>query len=315
MTAKLISTGFHGFAKFVSMVCGWLYFIAWSFSFYPQLISNFNRKSVQGISFDFIYLGTLGFVFYSIFNIGFYYSDSSNADLKNSNQGEETLVMLNDVLFAVHSVILNFVLILQSWYYKKDKTQKLSYPAILIILCSVTIACMLFLFGPLYKFLMFSSYMKIFLTVTMYVPQAFTNFKRKSTSGWSIYNVLLDLAGGILSNMQLVIDASLSGNIFSVVNNPGKFLLGLVSILFDLLFILQHYVLYPNSAAYCSPEIISDTYLDQTYTNSDIEMESVIGTNYVTAEPKELASEQEIKNLLYNNDRIKTQKSYLQKVE
>ncbi|PVU97142.1 hypothetical protein BB559_002137 [Furculomyces boomerangus] len=298
MTANPISAEFHGLAKLVSMACGWLYFIAWSISSYPQLISNFNRKSVQGISIDFIYLSTLGFIFYSTFNIGFYYSESLKTDFKKNNQGEETLILFNDVLFAVHSVILSFVLILQSWYYKKDKTQKLSYPAILIIFCSVALAGFVFVLQPLYKFLMFSSYMKIFLTVTKYAPQAFTNFKRKSTSGWSIYNVLLDLTGGILSSTQLLIDASLSGNIFSVANNPGKLLLASISILFDLVFITQHYILYSDSAAYHPSATISDSYLDQVYSDPDTELESGIALKYVSTTSRESTSEQEIKTLV-----------------
>lgn len=45
--------------------------------------------------------------------------------------------------------------------------------------------------------------------------QAYFNYKRQSTAGWSIGNVLLDLSGGILSFAQQFIDAINSGIVFT----------------------------------------------------------------------------------------------------
>lgn len=75
------------------------------------------------------------------------------------------------------------------------------------------------------------------------------NYKRKSTDGWSIIQILLDLAGGVLSILQLVIDSSLEADWSGVTGNPVKFGLGNVSIFFDLIFIVQHYILYPHKAS------------------------------------------------------------------
>jgi len=33
------------------------------------------------------------------------------------------------------------------------------------------------------------------------------NYRRKSTVGWSIYNILLDFTGGILSILQMILNA------------------------------------------------------------------------------------------------------------
>lgn len=57
----------------VSSVVGWLYFLAWSVSFYPQILSNYRRKSVVGLNFDFLSLNLVGFVLYSLFNCGLYW--------------------------------------------------------------------------------------------------------------------------------------------------------------------------------------------------------------------------------------------------
>ena len=75
-----------------------------------------------------------------------------------------------------------------------------------------------------------------------YIPQVYVNYRRKSTVGWSIGQILLDFTGGILSILQLVIDASLQADWSGVSGNPVKFGLGTIGILFDVIFMTQHYV-------------------------------------------------------------------------
>lgn len=58
----------------VSEVVGWVYFAAWSVSFYPQIYINFKRKSVVGYSLDYVALNIVGFVMYSTFNAGLFWS-------------------------------------------------------------------------------------------------------------------------------------------------------------------------------------------------------------------------------------------------
>jgi cystinosin len=94
---------------------------------------------------------------------------------------------------------------------------------------------------------------KVFISCIKYAPQAYLNYRRKATTGWSIGNVLLDFTGGILSILQMIVDAlritpnsptTLDGTDFA---NVPKMLLGLESILFDVVFMVQHYLLYPPS--------------------------------------------------------------------
>ena len=54
----------------------------------------------------------------------------------------------------------------------------------------------------------------------------------------------MDLLGGVLSVAQLVIDSSLQKDWSGLTGNPVKFGLGNVSILFDIIFMTQHYILY-----------------------------------------------------------------------
>src|SRR5436305_3231396 len=76
------------------------------------------------------------------------------------------------------------------------------------------------------------------------MPQVWVNYKRQSTKGWSIWQILLDVTGGVLSILQLVIDSSLQADWSGIMGNSVKLGLGNVSIFFDLIFIMQHYFLY-----------------------------------------------------------------------
>lgn len=56
-------------------------------------------------------------------------------------------------------------------------------------------------------FLNACSYIKLAITLIKYVPQAVMNYRRKSTQGWSIGNILLDFTGGMLSMLQMILNA------------------------------------------------------------------------------------------------------------
>lgn len=83
-------------------------------------------------------------------------------------------------------------------------------------------------------------YGKLILTVVKYIPVAYWNYLRQSTSGWSIFGVLSDLIGGALSLLSGLL---LTHNGI----NMSKLGLALISICFDTLFTIQHYCLYPHS--------------------------------------------------------------------
>ena len=109
-----------------------------------------------------------------------------------------------------------------------------------------------------------------------YSFHVYYNNRRKSTSGWSIGNILLDFTGGFLSILQMFLISYNNGNCLlylpirqmhctaflilfgkhvihvliisddwgSIFGDPTKFGLGAFSICFDILFMLQHFVFY-----------------------------------------------------------------------
>lgn len=78
-------------------VVGWIYFAAWSISFYPQIILNFRRRSVVGLNFDFLALNILGHSCYSVFNLSLYISKTIQQQYYARHQHGVLPVLLNDV--------------------------------------------------------------------------------------------------------------------------------------------------------------------------------------------------------------------------
>ena len=70
------------------------------------------------------------------------------------------------------------------------------------------------------------------------------NYLRKSTVGWSIGNVMLDFTGGFFSIGQMFIISYNNNDWGSIFGDPTKFGLGLFSVLFDIFFMYQHYIIY-----------------------------------------------------------------------
>jgi len=74
------------------------------------------------------------------------------------------------------------------------------------------------------------------------------NYLRKSTVGWSIGNVMLDFTGGFFSIGQMFVISYNNNDWGSIFGDPTKFGLGLFSVLFDIFFMYQHYILYRTTS-------------------------------------------------------------------
>ncbi len=88
-----------------------------------------------------------------------------------------------------------------------------------------------------------AGYCKAIITFVKYMPQVYLNYVRKSTDGWSIENIILDLTGGTFSLLQQVIDTVARGQPFFGEDsfNIVKFMLSIMSIVFDIIFLFQHF--------------------------------------------------------------------------
>jgi len=62
--------------EYLSAAVGWIYFFAWSISFYGQIYVNWKKKNVEGMKLDFAVYNFTGFCFYSIYSgVGFWTTD------------------------------------------------------------------------------------------------------------------------------------------------------------------------------------------------------------------------------------------------
>lgn len=235
----------------ISYIMGWIYFVAWSVSFYPQIYINFKRKSVVGLNFDFLALNIMGFTMYSLFNCGLYFSKAIQDEYFTRHPRSLNPVQLNDVFFSLHAAFATLITIAQCFMYERED-QRVSMTGRGILSAFVGIVIITASLGAADKiawldFLYYCSYIKLCITLIKYVPQAYMNYKRKSTVGWSIGNIFLDFVGGFLSVLQMTLNAYNYNDWISFFGDATKFGLGLFSLIFDIFFMLQHYVFYRDA--------------------------------------------------------------------
>ncbi|XP_076278859.1 lysosomal cystine transporter cystinosin isoform X3 [Lasioglossum baleicum] len=232
----------------ISSVVGWIYFLAWSVSFYPQIYSNYKRKSVVGLNFDYLSLNLVGFIMYGLFNCSLFWITDIELEYFRRYPKGLNPVQVNDVFFSLHAVFATVITIIQCFLYERGN-QRVSITARIIHLVFAVFIVLSIILAAVntiawLDFLYYCSYVKLCITLIKYVPQAFYNYKRKSTVGWSIGNIFLDFTGGILSMLQMILNAYNYDDWESIFGDPTKFGLGFFSVAFDIFFIIQHYVLY-----------------------------------------------------------------------
>jgi cystinosin len=212
----------------VSACIGYIYFLAWSTSFYPQVVINMTRRSTEGLSPDFCVLNVLGFACYTAYNVSFFWSRTiQELYRKRHGADAEITVQSNDVAFAIHALILSSATVLQILYFGGGvRALALSKP-ILLVIAGIIVVCTLYPIliwvtasAAIYKnedennnkdlnyfnwldFLYLLSFVKIGISLVKYIPQVILNVQRKSTVGWSIQNIILDFSGGVLSDLQV----------------------------------------------------------------------------------------------------------------
>ncbi|XP_042865458.1 cystinosin-like [Penaeus japonicus] len=230
----------------VSDVFGWTYSIIWDISFLPQVWLNWNRKSVVGFSLDNVTLNILAYLCYSLFNVAFFAVPFIQNQFHERYPRQVNHVRPNDVFFACYALFIEIVLGIQCLIYHREPGQVVSKTCWVIVtgsVLSVAIACVLAAEHVLWWLDVFylMSYLKLGITPLKYIPQLYVNYRHKSTAGFSMVGLLMDFTGGALSLAQMFMLSANNDDWISVFNNFSKFGLGVITILFDLMFFFQHY--------------------------------------------------------------------------
>lgn len=154
---------------------------------------------MEGCNLDFVIYNFTGFTFYSIYNWGLFFSH----DLKGHNGVE-----INDLVFALWAWLMTVITLVQCFLVYPRRSNKVSMTCIcvtpvywifILIWATLTNFTHTFHTSKYASTYFMMSYVKMFISLTKYIPQAYWNYKRKSTIGWSIFNVMMDFTGGMLS--------------------------------------------------------------------------------------------------------------------
>jgi hypothetical protein len=190
------------------------------------------------------------FIFY------FIYCYSNYVTQHDKSLGLTQSVEVNDLVFVTHAVFMTSITIYQCLKYKLEAHKLNKWHLYLVCAYWLLLAYNLGLLAggilPFvnrsvhyqYSVVEFLGYVKVSISFVKYCPQAYMNFARKSTVGFAVGGVLLDLTGGLTALGQQSLDAYREGNTSQFTSNAAKLLLSLESIAFDLLFLFQHFVLY-----------------------------------------------------------------------
>ncbi|KAL7100552.1 hypothetical protein ACP275_08G004700 [Erythranthe tilingii] len=210
--------------KVIYNVLGWIAFVCWSISFHPQVVLNFKRKSNW-----LIWSTMLPFCL---------------ALLCRTN------ITTNMILIRCYLLLQMIWLSPYMLFYCLRGSQKFLKTSICLVSIAMLAAaiCVLIAIPKHSWFWLVSCFntIQVIMTVTMYFPQALLNFKRKTTSGFSVGNILLDFLGGITNAIQMVMQSIDQNSLENLFGNIGKTLLALVTIFFDIVLLIQHYLLYPS---------------------------------------------------------------------
>lgn len=227
---------------------GVIYFLSWSATFWPQVILNHRRSSTVGLSHDFVAMSSTGFIAYAAFTFFGYFSPAARENY-TLLRGAPPPIELSDVLFAGHATLVTFILICQAFYLRPG----LSVRKVVVIPCAIIVAGVLvsliaagtgrasWVFA-----LELCGAVKVLTSIVKHLPQAWENFVRKSTVGWSYTAVVLDIIGGGFSLAQQGVRCIIEGSWRPYTQNLSKLFLAGEALLFDFFFVVQHVCLYRN---------------------------------------------------------------------
>ncbi|RYQ86362.1 hypothetical protein Ahy_B10g106030 isoform A [Arachis hypogaea] len=216
----------------------------------PQKKCCVELISVVGLNFDYEILNTIKHWSYLIYNASLFFSPVIQKQYFDKYGYQQMIpVAANDVAFSTHSVVMNLVVLFQLAIYERGNQKFTKYAiSIVAIVCIIYSICF-FIALPSHSWLwlisIFNS-IQVCMTIIKYFPQAFMNFLRKSTDGFSIGGVLLDFSGGVFNYSQMAVQSIDQGSWVNFYGNMGKVLISLVTIVYDSILMLQHYVLYPE---------------------------------------------------------------------
>ena len=173
---------------------------------------NYQRRSTIGLSSDMILYDCIGYIALSLYSLGMYADPYTRSEYRDTHGDNDPNVAINDVFFATHGILLTLVPLGQMAYYDgwaQTPTRGCLYTVsalTFVVLGYLLIILTNLLEGGIFTFYYWIyslAFVKLGGTILKYIPQIYLNFVRRSTEGWNITQILLDLMGGLFSALQL----------------------------------------------------------------------------------------------------------------
>lgn len=237
----------------ISTIVGWSYVICWSVSLYPPVLLTRRLRSVEGLSEDFVMLNTVGYVTYAISLTMLFFSSKvrSQYSLRHTHGTRKRLplVRFNDIVYSYHGLALVGLNFVQVFFlgYKRGVNQHLTNLTKGLFIVGAIGSLALALYQQVVPQLelldvaMILGNVKVVMSTAKYIPQIMYNQQRRSTHGFSLDSIMLDVLGSALSLGQLIMDGIIKHDMRGILNNSMKLLLAAVTILFDGILIMQHF--------------------------------------------------------------------------
>ncbi|CAI5530944.1 unnamed protein product [Closterium sp. Naga37s-1] len=216
------------------------------------LVFNLTKHTaVIGLNFDFLVFNLTKHTAYLIFNASMFFSPLVQQQYHAKYGAEELIpVSASDVAFSVHAVALTAFTVWQCMVYDRGG-QRVSWTCKAISLGVWLFALLTSLHSSFHHdwlgLVTTFNYIQVVMTTIKYIPQAWFNWQRRSTVGWSISNVLMDLTGGTASLLMMFVQSIDQSSFVNFTGNAGKLALSGETIAFDIVFAVQHYVLFPHT--------------------------------------------------------------------
>jgi len=236
----------------INYVIGWGYILAWSFSLYPQILYLCKQKTAVGLAIEMKVLQFIGFCLYGFYNISLGLLKPVKREYLSAHPRSIIPIYLCDVVYTIHAAIASALTIGLAWYFKgAERISYICWAIVAVVISSIFVLLVLYLneIITILDFISICSWFEVAVTVLKYIPQLRLICHRKQTGGFPISAVLLELLGGCLSVSEMIIDAFNFDDFDSLYGDITKFLCGILSIIFMILFILCHYVFYGESAS------------------------------------------------------------------
>ena len=75
-------------------------------------------SSVTGLSIDFVVASVIGFICYSIYTVSFYTIPAIQNEYRETHDGKDNLVKINDVFFSLHALAITIIYLIQVILYR-----------------------------------------------------------------------------------------------------------------------------------------------------------------------------------------------------